>query len=100
MPGSATSVSFHPAARAELLLAADWYHDRSATAASEFVREVEHALARILEAPDRYPETRHRRRRFVLLKFPFDLVYHITDSDVEIIAVAHHNRRPGYWRSR
>ena len=100
MLGSPRSVSFHPAARAELATATDWYVARSATAAREFVREIEHALARIQEAPERYPETRHRRRRFVLLKFPFDLVYRITETNIQIVAVAHHSRRPGYWKSR
>lgn len=100
MPASARSVSFHPEARAELLSATDWYLERSHTAAAEFSAEIDHALERIQEAPERYPETRHRRRRFVLLKFPFDLIYRIVSQDVEIIPVAHHSRRPGYWRTR
>ncbi|HUF07772.1 MAG TPA: type II toxin-antitoxin system RelE/ParE family toxin [Rhodothermales bacterium] len=100
MAGSARSVSFHPEARADLLSATDWYLERSHTAASEFSAEIDHALVRIQEAPERYPETRYRRRRFVLLKFPFDLIYRIVGEHVEIIAVAHHSRRPGYWRAR
>ena len=93
-------VSFHPAADEELLEATDWYLARSATAAAGFVREIEHALARIGEAPERYPLTRLGRRRFVLLNYPYDLVYRIMGSDVEIIAVAHHARKPSYWRDR
>lgn len=100
MPGSARSVSFHPAARTEILSATDWYLERSLTAATEFNAEIDHALARIQDAPERYPETRFGRRRFVLLKFPFDIIYRIVNEHVEIIAVAHHSRRPGYWRAR
>jgi hypothetical protein len=33
-------------------------------------------------------------------RFPFSLVYAIRGGDVEILAVAHGRRRPGYWRSR
>jgi plasmid stabilization system protein ParE len=80
--------------------ATDWYLERSDRAASEFVRAVEHALLRIQEAPERYPETRYRRRRFVLMNFPFDIVYRYTTEEIEIVAVAHHSRRPGYWKSR
>lgn len=94
------AVSFHPAADEELLEATDWYLARSATAAEGFVREIEHALARIGEAPERYPLTRFGRRRFVLLNYPYDVVYRIIGSDVEIIAVAHHARKPAYWRDR
>lgn len=100
MPDSVRSVSFHPEARAELLSATDWYLERSRTAAAEFNSEIQHALERIQDAPERYPETRYRRRRFVLIKFPFDLIYRVINQHVEIIAVAHHSRRPGYWHTR
>jgi plasmid stabilization system protein ParE len=53
-----TSVSFHPAADEELLEATEWYATRSAAAATGFAREIEHAIERIAEAPDRYPLTR------------------------------------------
>lgn len=96
-----TSVEFHPAATAELDVATTWYILRSAAAAAEFVREVEHAVERIAESPLRYPVTTYGRRRFVLLKFPYDLIYRIRENaGVEIIAIAHHSRRPAYWRDR
>jgi hypothetical protein len=31
---------------------------------------------------------------------PFSLVYVLRGDDVEVVAVAHGRRRPGYWRSR
>jgi toxin ParE1/3/4 len=93
-------VRFHPAADEELLEATDWYMARSATAAVGFVREIEHALARIREAPERYPFTRFGRRRFVLLNYPYDVVYRVVGSDVEVIAISHHARKPAYWRDR
>jgi len=94
------NVEFHPEARAELTGAAEWYLARSATAAIEFAREVEHGIDRIGEFPERYPVTRKGWRRFVLLKFPFDLVYRILEGRIEIVAVAHQSRRPGYWKAR
>jgi toxin ParE1/3/4 len=100
MPGSPRSVRFHPAARAELVEAEDWYLARSPTAAREFLREVERAVARISEAPERYPVTKYGRRRLVMLEFPFDLIYRIEGHELQIVAVAHHSRRPGYWRLR
>jgi plasmid stabilization system protein ParE len=93
-------VSFHPAARAELLKHSKWYRDRSLTAAAGFEREIDHAVSRIAEAPERYPLTRRGRRRFVMLEFPFDLIYRISEQEIEIMAVAHHSRRPDYWLRR
>lgn len=49
-----TRVRLHPLADAELLLATDWYLARSPTAAARFVREMERAMQRIAEAPNRY----------------------------------------------
>lgn len=100
MPGSQVRVSLHPAARVEILEAEDWYLSRSVSAARQFVVEIERAIDRIAESPERYPLTRFGRRRFVLLQFPYDLVYRLKEREVEIIAVAHHARRPGYWRGR
>ncbi len=93
-------VRFHPDADAELLEATEWYLERSVAAAEGFVREIEHALARIAEAPRRYPLSRYGGRRFVLLNYPYDVVYRVLPTDLEIIAIAHHARRPGYWRGR
>jgi hypothetical protein len=36
----------------------------------------------------------------VFPRYPFSLVYILRGDDVEIVAVAHGRRRPGYWRSR
>jgi plasmid stabilization system protein ParE len=43
-------VSFHPAARRELLKHRKWYRDRSLSAAVGFEREIDHAISRIAEA--------------------------------------------------
>jgi toxin ParE1/3/4 len=32
--------------------------------------------------------------------YPFSLVYRVRDSEIQVIAVAHGRRHPGYWRSR
>ena len=39
-------------------------------------------------------------RRFPLRRFPFFVIYREFDDYLEIVALAHHRRRPRYWRSR
>jgi hypothetical protein len=34
------------------------------------------------------------------MKFPNDLVYRILERRIEIIAIAHHSRKPVYWKAR
>jgi hypothetical protein len=33
-------------------------------------------------------------------RFPFSLIYRVDRDTIAILAVAHHSRRPGYWRRR
>jgi plasmid stabilization system protein ParE len=94
------TISFHPAARRELRKYQRWYLQRSEPAAAGFEREIDQAISRILEAPHRYPLTVRGRRRFVLVKYPFDVIYRLRDDDIQIVAIAHHSRRPEYWARR
>lgn len=93
-------VSFHATARRELLKYSQWYQERSESAATGFEQEIEHAIMRVAEAPERYPLTLCGRRRFVLIEYPFDLIYRVRDNEIQVMAVAHHSRRPGYWARR
>ena len=41
------------------------------------------------------------RRRWLLTRFPFAVVYRVAaDDSIRVLAVAHHRRRPGYWQAR
>ncbi len=77
-----------------------WYREHNPDAAEAFLTELERALLRIAEAPQRWPVVDVNRRRFVLRRFPFSILYRLTSSQVEVLAVAHGRRRPGYWRDR
>jgi mRNA-degrading endonuclease RelE of RelBE toxin-antitoxin system len=37
---------------------------------------------------------------FRLHTFSYNLVYVVESDEIVILAVAHHKRRPGYWRGR
>jgi len=36
----------------------------------------------------------------VVRRYPYSIFYLIEDEVVEIVAVAHHKQRPGYWLGR
>jgi len=40
------------------------------------------------------------RRLFPIGRYPFSILYRVDGSVVRISAIAHHSRRPGYWRGR
>jgi hypothetical protein len=39
-------------------------------------------------------------RRYLVPKFPFQVVYYVEANDLVIVAFAHTSLRPGYWRYR
>jgi hypothetical protein len=38
--------------------------------------------------------------RLILKRFPYDIVVFDHLGETLVLAVAHHSRRPGYWRNR
>lgn len=91
---------FHPGAEEEAQQARSWYAERSASAADAFLAELDAAMSAISEAPLRWPRIHGGYRRFPLRNFPFGIVYAVRADCVEVMAVAHDRRRPGYWRVR
>jgi hypothetical protein len=61
---------------------------------------VEQAIEVIHAAPHRWPKLDRRHHRFVLRRFPYNIVYRFNDAEVIIVAVAQQRRRPGYWVRR
>lgn len=90
----------HPEADRELIEAREWYEARSEVAAQAFALEVDHAVAKIVEAPLQWPTGMRGERRFVLARFPYTILYRVREDHIFITAVAHQSRRPGYWRHR
>jgi len=93
-------IRLHPDAERELRAAFLWYLDRNILVAEGFQSEVAHAIHMVAEDPNRWPKLNESMRRYVFPRFPFTLVYRSRPAHVEVIAIAHQKRRPGYWRSR
>lgn len=96
----ADRLEIHPEALEEMKSAVRWYRERSANAASSFVEQVDEAIALIVQSPDRWPAGRNGTRKFVLHRFPFAVIYRGDAAAIQVLAVAHGHRRPGYWKDR
>ena len=93
-------VEFHPLAADEAVAARDWYFEISASLAEAFEAELDRALERVAAALGRWARHLHGTRGFLLHRFPYLVVYRQIDEQIQIVAVQHAQRRPGYWRSR
>lgn len=94
-------VEIHPDALAEAEAAVAWYAARSARAPAAFIEEIDNAIQSILNAPKRWPIFEADFRRMPLFRFPYSIVYREkSNALIQILAVAHGRRRPGYWKTR
>lgn len=62
--------------------------------------ELDVALDRIGEAPRTWPPYIAGTRRYLLRRFPFFVVFREVGDRVQIVAVAHARRQPGYLIGR
>jgi plasmid stabilization system protein ParE len=92
--------SFHPEAEAELEDASHFYESRMLGLGKSFAAEVERTIHLIREFPDAGSPAGLTRRRVLVARFPYSVVYRHDAGSIVIVAVAHQRRRPGYWRQR
>lgn len=77
-----------------------WYRERNPVVETAFLAVLDYAIDQIARAPHRWPAYLHGTRRYLLPKFPYSLVYFVEHGVINVVAVAHHRRRPGYWAKR
>ena len=79
----------------------EWYLEQSADAVVRLDAPVQRAMDEIGAAPQRWVRWPYDTRRFLLRGSPYLLIYRELSQDVvQVLALAHTSRRPGYWRER
>jgi plasmid stabilization system protein ParE len=88
-------------AREEFAAAVRWYEEQRPGLGGEFFDAVIQATSRIQAQPEIGRASRDRRtRRLIMERFPYQIVYYLSENEIVIVAIAHSKRRPGYWRKR
>lgn len=85
--------------------AAAWYETEQRGLGERFISAFEHDLQLLAEEnPPLTPAAGNAgskgARKLILHKFPFSLIVHDLPSSRVVVALAHHSRKPEYWRSR
>ena len=91
---------FHPAAEQELAAAIKAGEEIASGLGSELNVEAKRVVDLLCYLPRVGKPLDLSYRRFPLTKFPYGLIYRISGDRLQIVAVAHHRQRPGYWRER
>ncbi|MDO8788084.1 MAG: type II toxin-antitoxin system RelE/ParE family toxin [Sulfuritalea sp.] len=77
-----------------------WYLARSRGAARHFSKEVRIVERLLLKHPRIGRCVELDARSLCVNDFPYNLIYSIEKTEITVVAVAHHSRRPGYWMDR
>jgi plasmid stabilization system protein ParE len=91
---------FRPQAIHEAAQARRWYASKRREAAEGFLRELRAAYDAISAKPTVYPFYERPYRFCRLKRYPYLVFFRELDEEVEILAVAHERRLPGYWMNR
>jgi len=78
----------------------DYYEAESTNLGRLFINEFRRGVNRILQFPQAWPSIEKNIRKCTLKKFPFHIIYAVTEDLILILAIAHHRRKPDYWIDR
>jgi toxin ParE1/3/4 len=93
-------VEFHSDAEADAAVAFQWYESRSLSAALGFYEELNQILEAIQANPGQFLSHILGTRKALLNRYPLSVIFREQSEVIQVIAVAHAKRRPGYWGSR
>lgn len=91
---------FHPDAEEEFTQVVEHYEQCKAGLGIDFAEEVYATISRIMQYPDAWSLLSKKFRRCLVSRFPFGVIYQIKSRNLRIIAIAHLNRQPDYWKQR
>ena len=89
-----------PEAESDIEEALGWYESQSEGLAADFLQAVEEGLRKIQESPLSYQVVREQIRRARLRRFPYSLMYRVSEGTVFVLGCFHAKRNPEHWLER
>jgi len=93
-------VWFDPRAEEEFLLGAQYYEEQEPGLGSRFIAAVKVAVRVAANSPHIHRKTIGDCRKCRVVRYPYALIFREYNDKLQIIAVMHMKRRPGYWKER
>jgi plasmid stabilization system protein ParE len=90
------TIAYQPGALSEYEQAVAWYRERSKQAAENFEAAMEERMAVLRTQPARYRKTYKQFHETALKKYPFSIIYLISEKEKKVIisSIFHHKRNP------
>lgn len=93
-------VTFLHEAKLDLLDSIEYYDKKSFGLGLDFEKEIKISVGQIKKHPKLWMKREDDTRRCLLRRFPFSIVYMYFENHIWIVAIAHHKRKPNYWKHR
>ena len=93
-------VVFRERALAEIEEAVEWYEAQRPGLGEQFSIAVSASIDLIQANPFQYQRVFKNRRRAVVARFPFNLIYFVKENEIVIVACLHGRRAPARWINR
>ena len=94
------SVVYLPEAEADILETFQYYEDKAEGLGFDFVRAVEVCLASVARFPKMYQTVYKDKRRAMIRRFPYHIIYVIVDEEIVVQSCVHSSRDPQSWQRR
>jgi plasmid stabilization system protein ParE len=92
--------TIQPEAADEANAAFNWYENQQPGLGGEFYRELTRGFEFILENPLLSHVAYRGLRQRKLNRFPYLVVYQVTNEEVSVVSVFHGSRNPAVWKRR
>lgn len=93
-------VLYHPSFDCDVREAAIWYDQHSMGLGDAFVDEVRQRVQSVMDDPARFATTDSGCRYVRLKRFPYVVLFDVTDLDLRLLGVLHTARSIVKWRKR
>ena len=94
------TVKFHPDAESEMIDAARFYEDKQPQLGKRFLQAVSQTAEKISWNPSIYRKIENSISWSRVAAYPFAIVFREKENHIEVLAVMHIRRQPGYWKTR
>ena len=96
----AKSLRYHPDFYADVIAAADWYADRNPNLGDDIVSRIGLAVSAIVDDPELRTDAEYGIRYWPVQRFPYVVMYDITDSEILIVGAMHTSQDAEKFRKR
>lgn len=93
-------LEFHPDVTDDIKGSYLWYEDQLQGLGNRFLNELEDGYTAVQNFPDTWANFQYGFKRYILNKFPFSILYKVTEEKIVVVAVMHNSRKPNYWLDR